>query len=339
MKKRLIPGLFLLAGAAVAERAAREFEVKRLDVAAPDGRIVATSKGFVVLERGNDGDRIVHRHRDGKELEELAKADGVIDRWWAAPDGGAVVVLRGVNKLSIHVTGHKDDPAAGEPEYLLAGDIAFAPEGRRMAFRSGDQVVARDTTPKGWRVEIPSSGVLEGPLWSGDGKLLIAISGKSSVRNGVLESNPNAVEWCDPKAEKPEWKKLFSSAGGTVAHLAADLKGRRVAFVEQKNGWKLRLFDLDKGELDVLDESGGTRSLGFTAGGDVLVTADTRAGRVEAWLIGTVRGGTMRGVSRDRVGDFPDEDVEMAASAAGDIWLVTRMQGKQDRKVVRITPK
>ncbi|MCE9582690.1 MAG: hypothetical protein K8T20_09375 [Planctomycetes bacterium] len=337
MRTLLIAGIALLATAAVAERAAREFEVKRLEVASPDGRIVATAKGFVVLERGKAGDRIVHRDRDGKEIAELVNSEGRIDRWWAAPGGGAVACLRGINELSFTVVGAPDEPAT--PEYLLAGDVAFSPDSRRVAFRSGDAVVARDVAPKGWRVEIPASAVLEGPVWSGDGKALVVISGKSSVVNGVLKSHPDAVEWCDPKAEKLEWKKLFHSETGTVAHLAAEPTGRRVAFMETMGGWKLRLFNLDKGELDVLDESGGTRSLAFTAAGDILVTADTRAGRVEAWLIGTVRGGTMKGVARDRVGDLPDDDVDAASSAAGDIWLVTHAAGKKDMSVVRVTPK
>ena len=337
MKKLLIAGIVLFAGAAVAERAAREFDTKPLDVAVPDGRIVATEKGFVVLERGKDGDRIVHRDRDGKEIQEIMNSEARIDRWWAAPDGSAAIVLEGVNVLSMRFAGVVGGFAI--PEYLLAGDVAFSPDGKQVAFRSGDQVIARDAMPKGRRVEITASAVLEGPLWSGDGKSLVVISGKSSVVNGVLKSSPDAIEWCDPKAGKPEWKKLFKSEGGTVAHLATDLSGRRVAFVEQKGGWKLRLFDLDKGELDVLDESGGTRSVAFTPAGEVLVTADTRAGRVEAWLIGTVRGGTKRGVPRDRVGELPDAEVDAAAAAAGDLWFVTHPAGSKEMKVVRVTPK
>mgnify|MGYP001559143452 FL=1 len=333
----LIAGTVLLASSAVAEREARTFEMKSLDVAAPDGRIVATTKGFVALERGKDGDRIVHRNRDGKEIDELLNLEARVGRWWAAPDGSSAVVLEGVNVLSLWL------PAVvggfARPEHLLAGDVAYSPDGKRIAFRSGDQVVARDAMPKGWRVEIPASPVLEGPLWSGDGASLVAVTGKSSVVNGVLKSSPDSVEWCDPRAEKPEWKKLFHSEGGTIAHLAADLSGRRVAFVEIKDGWKLRLLDLDKGELDVLDESGGTRSVVFTPAGDLLLTADTRSGRVEAWLIGTVRGGTKRGVSRDRVAELPDADVVAASAAAGDLWFVTHTAGSKDFKVVRVTPK
>jgi len=329
--------IVLLASAAIAERDARTFEVKRLEVAAPDGRIVATSKGFVALERGKDGDRIVHRNRDGKEIDEFMNSEARVGRWWAAPDGSSAVALEGVNVLSLWL------PAVvggfAKPEYLLAGDVTYSPDGKRIAFRSGDQIVARDAMPKGWRVEIPASSVLEGPLWSGDGASLVAVTGKSSVVNGVLKSSPDAVEWCDPKAGKPEWKQLFRSENGTIAHLAAALTGRRVAFVELKGGWKLRLFDLDKGELDVLDESGGTRSVAFTPAGDVLVTADTRAGRVEAWLIGTVRGGTKRYVPRDRIGELPEDDVDAAVAAAGDFWLVTHSADDTNKKVVRVTPK
>jgi hypothetical protein len=335
MKRILIAGLIVMSGAAVAERAARVFVAKPLDVAAPDGRISATPKGFVVLERGKSGDRVVHHDRDGKEIAELAKVEGKIDRWWVSPDGEAAVVLHDVNVLTLH-------GAAGdfsEPEHLLAGDVAFSPDGKRLAFRTGDKVVARDAARKGWRVEIPGSGVLEGPLWSGDGKSLVVVTGDSSVAGGVLKSSPDTVEWCDPRAEKPEWKKVFKSDGGTVACLASDLTGRRVAFIETKGGWKLRLYDLDKGELDVLDESGGWRSLAFTPAGDLLATAETRAGRIEAGLIGTVRGGTKRGVSRDRVGDLPDADIHGAAAGASDFWFVTHTSGVEELKVVRVTPK
>ncbi|KAF0245715.1 MAG: hypothetical protein FD180_1379 [Planctomycetota bacterium] len=63
------------------------------------------------------------------------------------------------------------------------------------------------------------------------------------------------------------------------------------------------------------------------------------AGRVEAWLIGAVRGGTKRGIPRDRVGELPEDDVDVAVAAAGDFWLVAHSADNTNRKVVRVTPK
>jgi hypothetical protein len=335
MKTLLAAAMVLLATAALAEPEEREFEVKRLDIEAPDGRIAATTKGFVTLEHVKTGERIVHRDRDGKEVAELARTDRPVESWWVAPDGGTVAYLGADDKVIIQVVSAE----SAETEPFFDGTVSFSSNGRRIAFRTETSIVARDVAPKGWRVEIPASQVAEGPLWSGDGKSLVVIGGELKAMKGAPESPPDAVYFCDPFAEKPEWKQLFRSEGAPISHLGTDPSDRRAAFIDMSDSrGKLRLYDLDQGQIRVHHGFSGTRSISFTPGGDLLMAFNTQNGRNGAMLIGradseliSIPSGALRETH---------DDVLVAASASGrDIWLVIHPEGKETTKVVRVTQK
>jgi hypothetical protein len=295
---------------------------------------MATARGFVVLEISKESGRIVHRDRDGKEIGELAAFQQRVHDWWAASRGDAAAALLADGKLSI--SGAETDAPVVEPYF--DGEVAVSPNGRRAAFRTESSIVVRDVVPNGRRVEIPTRDVKEGPLWSLDGKTLVTITGGAGSRREDERTSCDAVLVCDPDADKPEWRVLYRSEAASLSCLCADMSNRRVAFVESSTGTvKVRLFDLEMGEIKVSHGMQDVHNLSFAPSGSLLLVFNRQEGGRGTMLFDM---STVEGRVLPRITDPEGREAELltAATAGRDIWLAVWLAGKDLPEVVRVSP-
>jgi hypothetical protein len=185
--------------------------------------------------------------------------------------------------------------------------------------------------------------VFEGPVFSGDGKKVLIVTGP--VDGDAPDSPvgaPDTIEECDPFAEKSVWLEVHKMDSGPIRGLCASKGTSKIAFVATKGGKQvLRVVDLSGGASDDLIADMGIGEIAFPAGGkEVLFTAKGRAGRMHGFAISTSRSGTGRGFACDVVASPENEDVSSPVASGGSFFFVARSVTDKDKaEVIRSSPK
>jgi TolB protein len=201
----------------------------------PDGKELAfeAPDGLRVLAVAGGEERLVARARAGGEV-------GLWPTW--SPDGKRIAFVRQVADGSnvVFVVGRAGgaarrllEPALApdDPNWsiLTASEItpAWSPDGKRIAYDSGDGVLVVATIADGEREELPTDGAAYEPSWSSDGKeIAFKCSGDLCVLKLASKGLRALLGDCGSPSWSPDGRRvvveryLFGNASATSTPMA-----------------------------------------------------------------------------------------------------------------------